>query len=245
VRKIFEYEPFIKFDKKFLKTKEARSKLPLVMAYLRINGAINGNVGISINLIVEKIGYKPDIHKNKINSKVIGELLWLQQHNHIYIMANTDNIKGNDCFIIQINKDCNIFEPEKDFVILTEAEFNIITQTETTCDKQDLLNVFLNIKKFMSFDKVSANLCYPSHTTLCNDCKISSTGAMNNIVKELIDIKVLYTYNSGRYIDNKENIRYANSFYSVEEKELNPHSCDEIIRNYYSSQGIIVERFIK
>jgi len=246
-------ESFIMFDKKFLKSAEAQSKLLLVMAYIKIYAALNGCVGMSVNYLVKKLGYKPDQHKGRINDRVIEALKWLELNNYICIYAKLhtstevvlEKIKATDCFIVQINFDNDIFNVKDKYVILKEKEYEVIVGSEVTkCDKQDLLNVFLNIKKYMNFDSVSANLCYPSHATLCKECKITSTGAMNNIIKELLAMGILYTYNSGQYSDGNGNIKYANSFYAVDEKELDPGSCDRIIKNYYSSQGISVEKFI-
>lgn len=252
---------FIMFDKKFLKSKEAQSKLLLVMSYIKIYSALNGYVSFSLNFMIKKLGYNSDPHKGRINDKIIDSLRWLESNNYIYIFAKlhkseekvADKIKASECFSVQINFDHDIFMPKDNYVILEEDEFNLIVSNKSnaddknkvTCDKQDLLNVFLNIKKFINFDSVTSNLCYPSHATLCNDCKISSTGAMNNIINELVSIGVLYTYNSGQYIDGKGNIKYANSFYAVKDKVLIPDICDRIIKDYCSSKGITVERFIR
>jgi hypothetical protein len=57
---------------------------------------------------------------------------------------------------------------------------------------------------------------------------------------------LLYTYNSGKYIDNKGNVKYANNFYALDDKTLNAEVCDDIIKGYYStSQGILINEFIK
>lgn len=244
---IFDNSSFVKFSKEFLKTENARSKLILVMAYLRIYAAINGSVNASINIIVNEIGCKPDYHKNKVNDKIINALDWLESNNHIFILGNIHKNKFShgECFKIQINDKNNIFDVDTDFVILEEKEFNKLIESKTKIDKHKLLNVFLNIKKYMSFDKERPTLCYPSHKTLCNDCKVSSTGAMNNIISELVAIGLLFTYNSGQYIDNKGNVKFANNFYALQDGVLKPELCDDIIKGYYSNQGITISKFIR
>jgi hypothetical protein len=174
----------------------------------------------------------------------------------IFIDELVKRIENNDCFLIEISDDPNIFNFEKDYVILTENEFDVITglnnetneennKNRNKKNKEDLLKVYLNIKKFMSFDKNNLSYCYPSHKTICHDCKISSTGAINNIIDELRSLGLLYTYNSGRYEDDKGNIKYPNNFYALVKDTLKPETCDDIIRNYYSSLGITIDKFIK
>lgn len=198
-------------------------------------------------MIVEGIGCKPDYHKDKVNEKVIKSLDWLEEHNYIFVLTNIHKNKFShgECFRIQINDSNNIFDIDKDFVILEEKEFDKLIESKTKIDKHKILNVFLNIKKYMSFDKERPTICYPSHKTLCNDCRISSTGVMNNIIAELIRIGLLYTYNSGQYIDNKGNVKFSNNFYALQDGVLNPEVCDDIIKGYYSNQGITINKFIK
>lgn len=242
---------FVMFDKKFLKSKDMKTKVPLAMSYLKLNSAINGNVGVSIDLLVRKIGYIPNTRLGRVNSQVIKALEWLKENKCISIDEDLGTISSRpkDCFIVNtINRKENVFNPKGNFVILTEDEFNSITKADKSkvrIEKQTLLNVFLNIKKFINLDPVTPNLCYPSHATLCRDCKITSTGSINNAIKALEDIGVLYTYNSGLYTDSNGNVKYANSFYAIEKNVLQPEVCDSLIKQYYLSQGLVVDRFVK
>ena len=243
---MFCKDSFVMYDKDFIKRNDLPDKLLLVMAYLRIYCAKNGCVGTSINLICEKIGYKPNRNKGKINSQIIDALKWLKARNFISLATNLDEVVNNNCFFIEINNDPNIYDLNDNYVILTESEFDKITKSnnDKKRNKQDLLKVFLNIKKYMSFDKHNLSYCYPSHITLCRDCNISSTGVINNIIDELKHIGLLYTYNSGRYKDHKGNIKYTNNFYALEKDVLKPEMCDEIIKNYYLSLGVTISEFI-
>lgn len=237
-------EGFIKFNKKFIQIKQPKNRLLLTMAYLKIYSSMSGHVGLSINTLVKSIGYKPDRHAGKINSIVSNTLVDLEKQNDIYILGKFKEINFNENFVIQINDSSDLFYPESDYVLLSESEFNTITSSKEKCDKQELLNVYLNIKKFINMGKDYDKLCYPSHKTLCNNCNISSTGTMNKLISALVTMGVLFTYNSGLYEDSKGNYKYANSFYALEDNILKPEKCDEIIKNYYSNQGITVERFI-
>lgn len=207
-------------------------------------------------MLSKRIGYSPDHRKGRMNDQILEVLDWLQERDAIYINTvefplhdrdvkdGKKKIKRNDCFVVQVNNESELFNPDDTFVFLTETEFNTITQKVTTYDKQDILNVYLNIKKYINFDSYSVQLCYPSHTTISKDCGLSR-GGINNIISELTALGLLYTYNSGRFEDSNGKIRYANNFYAIIDGVLNPEVCDEIIRNYYSSQGITIKNFIK
>jgi len=234
------------YDKDFIRQKNLPDKLLLVMAYLRIYCAKNGTISTSINYICHKIGYKPNHRENKINDQIINCLKWLQNYNYIQLKTNIDKALSNECIAIKINNDPNIFDCKNNYVILNEIEFDIIRKSKIDRrNKEDLLRVFLNIKKYMSFDKNTDALCYPSHSTLCKDCNISSKSVINNIIKDIVDIGLLYTYNPGKFIDNKGKIKFANNFYALEKDVLKPEICNEIMKNYYLSQGIIISEFIK
>jgi hypothetical protein len=265
-----EIESFIKFNKELVKTEANNNKLILVMAYLKLNSPLNGRVGISLDLLCKEIGYTPNQREGMINQQIINSLQWLEMRGAIYIFAKfkpikkkdekqdgainihnenesdkVEYVKKNDCFIVQLENKSEIFNQDNNFVTLYESEFNTIIKAKTKYNRQDLLNVYLNIKKFINLNSKTIQLCYPSHRTLAKDCGISSIGKVNNIISELIRIKLLYTYNSGKYLDKNEKVKYANSFYAVEKGVLKPDVCDDIIRNYYSTQGIIITEFIK
>lgn len=254
-------ESTIIFSKKYLTLKKIAKEKPLLIAsYLKLNSPINGNVGVSINLLAEKIGYKPDTHENKINDKIKSTLKSMISSKDILIESRLswskktkwtqkdialDDLKATDCFIVHIQEDSLLFCPIDQYVVLTENEFTTITQSPIRTEREDILNVYLNIKKFMNFDKDGKPLCYPSHTTLCKDCNISSTGAMNNIINDLISMGLLYTYNAGRYKDQNGNLKYTNNFYALDKETLKPEVCNDIIKNYYSPMGISIKEFIQ
>ena len=241
----YRREGYIKFNKVFIQSKQPKNRLLLTVAYLKIYSSISGYIGLSINKLVNRIGYKPNRHDGKINKIVYNTLLDLEKEGHIYILDKFDGKNSNECFSIQINQDSDLFNTDADYVILTESEFNKIAESKTKLDKQDLLNVYLNIKKFINMSKDLYQICYPSHKKLCNDCKISSTGSMNKIIQCLIDTGVLFKYNSGQYIDSKGIPKYVNSCYAIEDGVLDQEKCDEAMKIYYSSQGISIDKFIK
>ncbi len=245
VKNIFEKDTFIMFSKDFIKRKDIPDKLLLILAYLRIYSAKNGIISTSINFICNKIGYKPNRNKGKINDQVITVLEWMHNQSYIILKRDIKQLDPKECFVIEINIKNNIYEQESDYVILTENEFDKIAEYTTKKNKEDLLKVYLNIKKFMNFDKTSTPLCYPSHLTLCRDCNITSSGTMSNLIHELLAIGILYTYNTGKYLDNNKHIKQSNNIYALSEADLEGQYCEELIRSYYSLQGLTIEKFIK
>jgi len=243
VKNIFNKDGYVTFNKDLIKQKDLPDKLLLVMAYLRLYCARNGTISTSINIISKKIGYKPNYREGKINDQIIKCINWLLEREYLTINDNVSDILNNDCFEILLS---DSFNCDSNFVVLNETEFDYITLSKIQRrNKEDLIKVYLNIKKYMSFSKDNIQLCYPSHSTLCRDCNISSKGAMNNIIADLVNIGLLYTYNPGRFIDNKGNVKYANNLYALEDGILLPNICDEIMLNYYFTQGITINEFIK
>lgn len=244
--------PFVMFDKNLITTSEFikdKNKLPLIIACLKLNSSLNGKVGVSINMLINSIGYKPNSRKGQINSKVRNALIKLKSEEHIIVDKNIDlaTIRPSECFIVKLNYDNenNVFTPKGSYVILTEREFDTITQGNSNSDRLSLLNVFLNIKSCINFGGMQIPICYPSHRFLSMRCDLSSIGTINNLIKELNSLKILYTYNPGRYLDYNGKVKYANNFYALEDNVLIPEECDKKIKAYYSMQGILIDRFIK
>jgi len=229
------------------------------MAYIKLYSSISGRIGLSIRSLVEGLGFRPDAHKDRINDNVIKALYWLKEREYIYFDAelwNKQKVKINDCFQIQINTDPknDIFNFSDIYVALTETEFNSIIQSVKESKKEysqrrmiydpsDLLNVFLNIKKYINFNKNSTPICFPSHRILCRDCNISSTSTMNKFINRLTNIGILYTYKAGKYIDSYNNIKYTNNFYALQKGILTPELCDGIVSGYYASQVATVTKY--
>lgn len=235
----------MKFSKEVIKSKEiSNTKKLLILSYLKLNSPINGNVGISIDMLCKKIGYIPNQRKNKINEKII-EILCILKKENIINYKHEDITKKNDCFIINVNNEHDIFNAEDNFVLLTYEEFKKITDSNLKSTTQDLLNVFLNIKKFINLSSSTLNVCYPSHKTLSSDTNIVSTGSLNYIIDDLIKIKMLHTYNSGMFKDKNGKLKYSNNFYALDKNELKKKECDNIIKEYYNSMGLSIKGFIK
>lgn len=254
---MFSQEPYVMFDKDFIVRKDIDNKLLLVMAYLRFKASTDGEVTLTIDLLVRSLGYVPNTHRGKINEAIITQLKWLQFNNYIFIKGDIDKVRSKECFVIKINNQNNIFDmrfeneqgkyQDKPFVILTQSEFNLMTQNnnETKTDKGILVRVYLNIKKKIFLNSVGAHLAYCSHNSLCRQCNISTTGTVNNAIKELVKMKLIYEHVTGSYIDQQGNVRNANNVYALEENEMNHKYCDEVMKEYIREEkGIDIDNFL-
>lgn len=156
-RYVADNMPFIAFDKDFVTSKVMidENRLPLIMAYLKINSSLSGKIGLSINTLVKGIGYKPNPRETKINSKIINGLQKLQESKDIIIneginykakkdtsVTDEEDIKKweekrsksldisklshNECFIIQINYH------KEDNVFIPKGNYVILTEKEFT-----------------------------------------------------------------------------------------------------------------
>lgn len=144
------------FDKSFVISKAMidENRIPLIMAYLKINSSLSGKVGLTINGLVKGIGYKPNSRKgdNKgINHKVIEGLQKLQKDKDIIIskginfnekrdIADEDSykswgkekdkplditeLKHDEYFIVQINYDKN------NSIFLPSGNYVVLTEGE-------------------------------------------------------------------------------------------------------------------
>ncbi len=244
---------FVMFKNEFIKSKEIKNKLLMIMAYIRLNASALGSLGTSIDLLVKSIGYKPDNHKNRINDFIRSQMQWLERNNYIYILADINKVNSKECFMIKINDEHNIFDMNYDdngkiktfpFVMLTYQEFNTIVGSKTMVDKALLLRIFLVIKSHINWDESTANYTYISQDTVAKECNISSTGGtVNSAIKELVDLKILYEHITGSYLDHKNNRRNANNYYAVEKNQLDHNLCDEAAKQFLASRGITIDKF--
>lgn len=240
-----------------LEKRNKKYKKLLLCAYLKLYSPINGNIGIGINHLVKRFGYTPNYHKGKINSNIKHSIKNLKLHNDISIckwndkneeedmeICEIESISGTEFIMIHIKSDSALFYPSGKYVILKESEFNKIVSSTTKLDKEDILNVFLNIKKYMSFRDDAKHFCFPSHRSLCSDCHITSTGLINGIIQHLESIGLIYVYNAGRYYDRNGTLKNTNNFYGLTSDDIIPEECNKMVKDYYSLQGVTINELL-
>lgn len=234
-------EAQVKYSKDFIKEEYDR-KLLLLMAFIRIHASASGKVISSINYMVRDMGYTPNCRSGEINDKFIQQIKFLEQEEYISLSCDIDNIKPNTCFLIQVNNEKNIFNPDNRFVLLTESEYRRITSSKTKIDKATLLSVFLFIKQRINMTEGHMHVAYPAYSTLKRECMVSSASTIVSSVNELCGIGVLYQHITGSYINKDGKARNAVNAYALSANDL--VGVDDFMKQVVSSnQGITIEKF--
>lgn len=251
---MFDENLFVMYEKEFIKRKDIDDRVLLVLAFLMLNVNARGKVGTTLENIINNIGYIPNRNSGKINDIIIGQLKWLQKNKYIFINTG-ETITPKGYLEIQINKRNNIFDMKtidsngeiktKPHVSLTEREYKKITTSKTKANKGILIRVFLSIKSYISFDKYSPNICFPSQLTIAKNCGLKSVGyTVNNAIKELVKMRILFEHVTGGYKDKDGNVRNANNVYAVEPAQLKV--ANQIMLDYYNGQkGLKIDKFIR
>lgn len=160
-------DAFVKFDKRRLYNRSCDNKLLLLFAFLGINSTRSGKVISSLEYTIWQMGYKPNQHKNRINSEIVSLLSELIQNDYISVNCDINQVKPKELFVIQINRRKNPFDVLNNYVLLTESEFYKITQLSTDIvGKDTLLRIFLVIKSFINNDSALPQIGYPSIATI-------------------------------------------------------------------------------
>ncbi len=220
------------------------NKLLLLLAFLGINRTYSNKVVCSLDYMIRKIGYIPDAHENQINDKIISLLHGLIKDQYISVGVDIDKVKPKDIFEIWISWEKNLFDVNTDYVLLTESEFDKITQSKScNIGKDTLLRVFLVIKSYINING-EHQVGYPAVRTIQNKCHITSDKCVVNAIRQLQEIGILYVYCAGSYRDENGKRQNANSFYAIDKDQLQADYCKKISTDLIKKhRGISVNRF--
>jgi hypothetical protein len=238
---MFEKNAFINYDKKFIVREDLENELLLVMAYLRLNASYDGYVGFTLKHLIKDIGYHLNRHQGAINDTVRNILSDLQICGSIEPEINIANATINDFIRLQIyaDEDSMFYLGDKSkYIQLNRDEYNKITKFKTKIDKATLLRVYLNIKKYINTSvKVSNDdrVAYPSMLSISRDCNITVGSTLDNAIKDLVNIGILFEHITGSYVDKKGNVRNANNVYALTEKSIK--NAREIMLSYYKVES--------
>lgn len=237
---MFGNESYINYDKKLITDKNLENKLLLIMAYLRLNASYDGYIGLTLNHLITDIGYKPDRHEGAINDQIKIILQEMIDDKSLYLIPaiklNELNVK--QFFYIVINdEESSIFNIEKTtkYVQLSRGEYDKITKCKTKLDKARLLRIYLNIKKFVNTSdgiKEEDRVAYPSMRVISRDCGITIGGNVDDAIKELVKLNLIYKHVTGSYKDDKGNTKNANNVYALSKQGIS--KAEERMLDYYN-----------
>jgi len=238
---MFEKNAFINYDKKFIVQQDLENELLLVMAYLRLNASYDGYVGFTLKHLIRDIGYHLNRHQGAINDKVRSILSDLQTCGSIEPEIDISAANINDFIRIQIYADEDsmfYLGDNSKYIQLNRNEYNMITNFKTKIDKATLLRVYLNIKKYINTSvKVSKEnrIAYPSMLSIAGDCNISLGSTLDNAIKDLVKVGILFEHITGSYIDKKGNVKNANNVYALNKESIK--NAESIMLNYYKVES--------
>ncbi len=240
---MFSKEAYITYKKKEIRDPEFDGRLMLLMAYIMMNANLKGCVGTTLETIIKDIGYIPNRHKGMINEVIIGYLMWLEECDHISIVNECSKITPKGFIQIRVNKNSDLFNiGNEPYTSLTEREYNKITTFDTGISRGTLLKVFLNIKSYINFASETAIAAYPSQSSISRHCGVSLQ-TVNNAIKELVRMKVLFEHVTGLYKTKTGAVRNAINAYAVEPSELK--GIEQELIDYYKGRGVKIDSFIK
>jgi hypothetical protein len=173
-------------------------KYYLIVMYLRFHLESINIVRISLNELVQEVGYSISSRRKSMYDD------WRDILNDLivqgYIMSSEDILTVNPTvqFTITFYPDKNLFFTNDPFVFITKYEFDKIAGSNFTGNKSVLLGVFLYIKKFI-FNK-DTGISHPTKYQIKNELGIS-TSTVESAISALEDISLIYI-KSGFYIED-------------------------------------------
>lgn len=196
------------------------SKVILVLDYLYRKVNRDGDIALSINDIVETLGFEPNYHKDKINDKIMDILRKLQEQD--VIAGVPEKINAKDFLKLSIEKMFykNGAGEDSFYVTLnTEERDKVLNYNETKLDTSKLLLYYLYIKSKIHFKSKEndwkVETCWFSLEQVTEDIASSKTTLMkyNTILMELGLIRF---ESAGCYRNREGNIRKAHNIYTLD-----------------------------
>lgn len=182
----------------------------------------NDIVETSINNICYDANYSFDRHKGSYLTKIKGHLQTFVDRGWIMVFAGSslERVRNDSCIRLKLLKG---FEPQKDYTMLTENEFDNIMEYDGNICKSIVLRVYLFIKSKMfyksessGFEKFSAY--YMNGDAAINDLKISRE-RYDNCLNFLVNKGLLAKYETGSYYTKHNSIINAPNVYVLNDKD--------------------------
>ena len=195
---------------------------------------------MTIDNLVSECGYVPEKHANRTNDvfkDIIKELIF---KGYLHTDFDIEKVWSNQFFTLEMSNKKNLFHAENNFVLLTIEEFDKIIQNKTKVNKAVVLATYIYIKQFITMDNNEnsdfAKVAYPSKYGMQKKLGVSSKTTIENAIKDLVDLKMLYEYVGGFYEDENGEFAPTNNVYALEEKEL--EYAGQALVSYYKVDKI-------
>lgn len=196
------------FSKKEIKNHKGISGLKyyLIILYLRKHVQTFGQVTLTLNDLLQEIGYSIKTNNKSIYSD-FREIIKTELINKGYASCNTDIfvVKPNDLFYLQLSYENNIFFAEDSFVQITISEYEKICSLSSKINKSILLGIYLYIKQYiMDYpgDIAPAKISFPSKSQIAKGLD-TSIQTVENGLSVLESYKLIYIRRD-MFVENKK-----------------------------------------
>lgn len=196
------------FSKKEIKNHKGISGLKyyLIILYLRKHVQTFGQVTLTLNDLLQEIGYSTKTNNKSIYSD-FREIIKTEIINKGYASCSTDIfiVKPNDLFYLQLSYEKNVFFTEDNFVQISIAEYETICSLSSKINKSILLGIYLYIKQYiMDYpgDIAPAKISFPSKSQIAKGLD-TSIPTVENGLSVLESHKLIYIRRD-MFVENKK-----------------------------------------
>ena len=186
-------------------------KYYLIILYLRKHVQTFGQVTLTLNDLLQEIGYSTKTNNKSIYSD-FREIIKTELINKGYASCNTDIfvVKPNDLFYLQLSYERNVFFTEDSFVQITISEYEKICSLSSKINKSILLGIYLYIKQFiMDYpgDIAPAKISFPSKSQIAKGLDTSIPTVENGLSVLLEECHTsIFDFVLKAYLKNKYHI---------------------------------------
>lgn len=219
-------------------------KYYLIVMYLRKHTEIFGRIFVSIYELMDECGYSTKSHSKKSydDFRQIFKREIIDKEYATTNIPNLESISPNTYFQIQLQTGKSLFYTNGNYVFFTIAEFEKIASAPSGVSKSILAAVYLYIKQFITVGTTSTEyatrVAFPSIRKMQNTLGVTSKVTINNAVKILCELKLIYRrYNL--YVEDlkgKNCCVPARTVFALDEKYINTDYCISQLEAYYGKK---------
>lgn len=231
------------FSKKDFKKHQGVSglKFYLIVMYMRKHIEHFGEVTTTLNKLLDECGYSSKSHNQSSYSdfrKIIKDEII--DNGFATCEEDISKITPSSIFTLKLSQKKSIFFTDDNFVQLSVADYEKITQSNTgSINKAVLIGTYLYIKQFIMSSSDNSEylpkISYPSKQQIKKGIGISSVTSIENAIAALSDIKLIFVERNMYMEDTKNDDVYipTRNVFALNQEDLSKENCiSELTRIY-------------